>query len=383
MRSLPTRALIALFMAAPFLDELYSGAPTIGAPAIRADFSLGFVSLAAILLSIPAVLALVVEAPLLLLASRLGTRTVASVSALLYGVGAIGAGLVQSAWAFTACLTIAATAGGVVLALAQGAGVPPGDEARWMTRWTLSASLGDLLAPVLIAALAAAALGWRTAFFVFGAALLVLVPLSIAGLKNRAVDDEEEPPLKEELKEAAKNPRLLWWSLGVLSCDLLDEIFVIVGVLYLKEVRGLDDAQVPLAMAGCFFAHAVGLLITERLLAEVSSRVILLVALPLASASLFAFVFAPGPIALVGLTALGLFDAPCYPLAKARAYQSAPRADLVNAVERALSPAAVIFPIGALALAEFVSLEVALLSLGSQLALVFVLAMWVKPRPRT
>ncbi|MCM8748965.1 hypothetical protein NET02_07410 [Thermomicrobiaceae bacterium CFH 74404] len=57
-------------------------------------------------------------------------------------------------------------AGGAAVGLAQATLVDiyPEDTARTMTRWTISAAIGDLLGPVVVASVLAAGLGWRPLF---------------------------------------------------------------------------------------------------------------------------------------------------------------------------------------------------------------------------
>src|SRR5688572_6101673 len=146
----------------------------LGAPDIRSGFTLGYATLAVALLSFPALTALFIEAPLMMLADRIGRRRVAIAGFIVFGLAGFGAACSQTGWQLALALAVSANAGGVALGVSQASMMDADPDRRelWMTRWTLFGSLGDLAAPALLALLAACSLGWRAGFVVVGVAAL-------------------------------------------------------------------------------------------------------------------------------------------------------------------------------------------------------------------
>jgi MFS family permease len=157
------------------LDELASGAPTMTAPDIRRAFDLSNASTTLVIFVVPAIVGLVVD-PLVFLASDryprkwfiaggLGVMAVASFAAALAPDPATLA-------VACACWYVAA---GASASVSQATLVDraPEHRARTMTRWTLFATVGDLLAPLAFAGIVALGLSWRADFALVGGALAI------------------------------------------------------------------------------------------------------------------------------------------------------------------------------------------------------------------
>src|SRR5690606_17441902 len=155
------------------LDELYSGVPSIGAPAIQRDLGASYQEAAWALLLVPTLVALAIEPALFLLADRHGRAWFVRGGALAMALAAFAAAAAPSIPVLTAAVALSFVATGAAVTTAQAAlvDVHPHDRERVMTRWTMMGVLGDLAAPALAAALAAASLGWRGAYLVVGAAV--------------------------------------------------------------------------------------------------------------------------------------------------------------------------------------------------------------------
>jgi MFS family permease len=363
-----------VFVSAPFLDELFAGGPTLGAAQVRAELGLGYATLAAAVLALPLFTALVVEAPLFLLAARLGRRRLAAASLATFAVTAAFATMATSPLALAACFAVASPASGIALGLVQASQLDrdPTRREHWMTRWTLAASLGDLAAPVMLALVTTIGFGWRATFVPVSLALAALAvvtwraPEASFTLTEEA--DDEELSMFAGVRRAARTPRLLLWTLGVQLCDLLDEIFVIFAALFLHEVRGASAQHAMLVLFVGALSCSLGLVVTERALRRASPRALLVASSILCAASLVGFVLLPGRGAELALVfALGFFSAPLYPLAKAQAYSTLPDApDVVNATGSAFTTLAVVLPVCVAWLAERWGLDVAMLALCAQ-----------------
>jgi FSR family fosmidomycin resistance protein-like MFS transporter len=402
------------------VDEVFAGVPTLGAPDVRAGFGLGFTALAVAVLAGPALTALVVEAPLFLVADRIGRRRLAVLGFLVAGSAGALAGLAPTPALFAIALAVAAPAGGCALGLVQAAQMDADPERRelWMTRWTLGGALGDLASPALLAGVAAAGLGWRAAFVIAGAGALALAGLTAlaprdAFGRSRSIDPaaaghaparpgarepgivpDPEPGPREArplprpwrglalLRRGPGARRLVAWSLGVQLCDLLDEILVVVAALYLREVRGVGPGLTLVALALLPAGGALGLVLTERMLRRTAPLRLLALSAPACALALIGFATVPWPAAAVALTFLvGLGSAPFYPLAKAQAYHALPEdSALVVAVDRLLSPLGVAFPLLVASAASAWGLQAALLLLLAEPVGLFALAVMGSPR---
>jgi fucose permease len=212
----------------------------------------------------------------------------------------------------------------------------PAGRERWMTRWTLSGSLGDLATPLLFAALAGIGFGWRVAFVASAVALggyaLLLGLRAFPDDARTRVGDME--PLLESLRLALVNRRLLLWALGVSLTTLLDEALIAFGALHLRDHLGADTAARS-AIFACFVVGGIaGLAASEWLLRRLEP-LRLLIATTLGAAMLFPIWMSAGTVIASGawMAGLGALVATHYPLAKAQAYRALPaRSGAVNAV---------------------------------------------------
>ncbi len=327
----------------------------------------------------PQVVAGFVEPPLFVLAARRppgAARRRLVVIALLAMAGALGAaGLVQGPWAMAAVMCLAWTAGGLGLGLAEATlmEASPGRQELLMARWTLLGVLGDLAGPLALSGLAALGWGWRAAFWLAGG-LVAIYALVIAGQRfpeaagEGEEDNEEnnEMPLRQALAAAVGNRDLLTWLLGERLCDLLDELFVAFGGLYMGRHLGMSVAERGWALAAMMVGGALGLAITERLLARGAAPLRLLRRAGITCALTFlAWLAAPTPLwSGAALFVLGLFTAPQWPITSARAYRALPgQGAMVNAVGGLFTPLSVAWPLLLGAAADRLGLEAALLLL--------------------
>jgi FSR family fosmidomycin resistance protein-like MFS transporter len=163
-------------------------------------------------------------------------------------------------------------AGGAGVSLAQAAVIDaaPGESARTMTRWTLLSSIGDLLSPLVVAALVAIGLGW-TALCGLSAGIWLLMALLLWPLRfpQRAAqenEEEEEPGMRASLRAALSDPLLLRWCALTIIPSMLDEIFLGFVSLYLRDVFHLGETLIALLLASQMAASFLGLFVLDRLL---------------------------------------------------------------------------------------------------------------------
>jgi FSR family fosmidomycin resistance protein-like MFS transporter len=126
------------------------------------------------------------------------------------------------------------------------------DLRRYLARSNLLGSVGDLLGPVLVAAVAAAGLSWRAVFWC-GAVLMALygVLLSNAPLPHPAdgadEEDREGGSLRDRLAAVLRDPAV--WALALVGLLLVpfDEPLVAFSIALLEHDRGASAAAATVA----------------------------------------------------------------------------------------------------------------------------------------
>jgi predicted MFS family arabinose efflux permease len=145
---------------------------------------------------------------------------------------------------------------------------------------------------------------------------------------------------------ALRRGKLIAWLFGMTLCDLLDEIFVVLGTLHLRGDLGVSSAWTGAIMMAYPVGGAIGLVICERLARRLRAPRLLAV---FAAGCGFAFVLwltattaamSAALMLLVGATA-----APLYPLASAQAYAALPgRSGAVLAAGHLFTPLSLALP---------------------------------------
>ncbi len=334
------------------LDELVSGAPTMGAPDIRHAFDLSHASTTLVIFVVPAIVGLVLDPLVFLAADRYPRKWFIA-----GGLGAMAvASFVAALAPDPATLAVACAcwyvAAGASASLSQATLVDraPEHPARTMTRWTLFAAVGDLVAPLALAAIAMLGLSWRASFVLVGGALAIwCVAITACQFpETRAVSEDEPPPppLLRALREALRDRALVLWLLGVALCDLLDEILVVFASLHVRTELGAGPGWQSAIVAGLVIGGIAGLMVLDRLLTRYADHT-LLVACGLACAgSYVAWLAAPSLLAsAILIVPVGATSATLYPLAAARAYARCPeRSGVVLAAGHLFTPLALALP---------------------------------------
>jgi MFS family permease len=357
----------------------------VDAPAIERDHAIAHGATALVLMTVPQLVGSLLEGRLLLLAHSGDPRRWIAGGLAVLALATVLAALAPSPWLLAVAMSVAGAASGVACSLAQGALVEaePHARERAMTRWTLAGALGDLAAPLLVALVGVAALGWRTAMLV-AATLVGAIAIAVARARVGAIAaDERDDEGPAGLRDLLRNRTLVAWLAGVTTCALLDEILVALAALHLRFDLGASEATTAFALgvwaAGC----GVGLVVIERALARVEPRRLLVVgAIGCAVATLAWLAATSAAWAAVGLFAVGLTSAPLYPIAKAQAFAACPgRAALIGAAAQLFAPVEIALPWLLGALADATSLTVALAALVLEPLALLALALVVWPRP--
>jgi predicted MFS family arabinose efflux permease len=312
-----------------------------------------------VLLAIPGLVALVIEPPLFLLADRQPRRRFVLGGLVAMAGGAFLAALAGTPWVLAVASSIAGVSAGVAINLAQAtlADAHPEARERIMTRWALMGVLGDLLAPVLYAALALLSLGWRAAHVASG--LLIAVHLALLWRvpmpAHAGADEEDTAPLWRAFAEALTNRKLLLWLAGAFLCELLDEIFVVFATLRLRDELGAGTLLRSAALGAFTLGGVLGLAASERLLSRLPAlRVLALAAVGCTVAYVGWLAASDARWAVLGLFAVGFTATPLYPIVVAQTYAAHPgRSGAVNAAAHLFTPLSLALPWALGALADF------------------------------
>jgi predicted MFS family arabinose efflux permease len=316
------------------LDELITGIPVVALPLLRDRLHLSYVQIG-FLFTAAALSGMLIEPFINLASDRASKRPWILGGLLLLAISFALIGNLTSYALLMVAFIVSYPAGGAAIDLSQAVLIDaaPGDAAHTMTRWTLLSSIGDFLAPLVVAAFAAVHLGWTALCWL--AATLWLVPallLAVMRFPARATDaqideDDDTITIRASLREALRDPQLVRWAALTIIPSMLDEVFLSFVVLYLGDVLHVSETMIALIVTLQMLASLAGLFWLESLLKRHQhSTVVLLI-----WSSLFTLVgvlillFAHSLwLVVVALLIISLSCAGWYPLAKAEAYTRKP-----------------------------------------------------------
>jgi predicted MFS family arabinose efflux permease len=334
-------------------DELWSGIAVVAAPGVEQSNALDHGAYALWIFALPMLLASLLETPVTLFADRLPLRRMIAASLTLLALSLAACALAPSAWVLSLALAVAGATSGVACTAAQVALVSadPSQAARALSRWTAGQAAGDSLAPLFVSGALwlggdhSSALG----------AIAVLVALQAAAAlrstppASTASEDDETPDigLRAALRLAAGNRRLWFYLAAGSICGLLDEVVVALAALRLHDDLGWSPALAAAAMTGISVGGIAGALLTDRLLARISTRTLLVASGAISLIALAAFIAtASAWVIAVALFVLGAASAAHHPLTMAEAHRVFPgRPGIVVALSNAFVLLDVLLPL--------------------------------------
>lgn len=300
-------------------------------PLIRDDLALSYVQVG-ILLSLPHLLGSLIELPLFLLADRWRRRAVVRAGGVLF---ACALALVANADTFPAillALLLANPASGAFVGLSQAVlmDAEPDRREQNMARWSFAGALGALAAPLALAGLIGAGLGWRAAFVVFAAlSLALLAPAWRVPMPLRAPPDHGAgQALRSSVRDAIRALRdrdVVRWLVLLQFSDLMLDVFHGYLALYFVDVVGASGAG---AAAGILVWTGAGLL-GQALMIPLLERIEGPTVLPASAAAMLGvfplFLLVEPPAAkLVLLAGVALLASGWYAVLKGRLYAALP-----------------------------------------------------------
>ena len=351
-------------------DELVSGLASVAEPDIERSFGASHAAATAMLFLVPGIVAFVVEPWLFLLADRYPRRWFIRGGLVAMAAAAIAAACARDPYVLACAQAVKWCAIGAASGLAQATLVDGSgdDRARTIARWSLLSLAGDLGAPLLLAAVAFAGFGWRTGYAIAAALLAVWilaawrVPIDGTGGGDDEEDDGTSPGVIAAFKIALADRRLLAWLFATALCDLLDEIFIVLASIHVRDDFGASARWQSATIVAFVAGNALGLVVLDRVLQRTSERRVLIAAAAGCAIAYAGWMIAPSPLGgLLAIIPVGVFSAPLYPLASAQAYATRPESSgLVLAASHLFTPLGLAIPFGLGALADLAGTQVAL-----------------------
>jgi fucose permease len=348
-----TSMLHLTLLGVPLLDEIIAGFLAIGLPLVSKQLRLDYTQVG-LLFGIGALSSMVLDPFINLLSDRGSKRYWILGGLLILAAGFALAGTTHN-FALLACsFALIFPAGSAALELSQATLIDhnPQESTRTMTRWTITSSIGDLLAPLIVPLLIILPSGWSKLCWL--SSILWLGAACVIGLQrfprpHPTKDDAHVPVVKllDGLREALHDPVLLRWAVLSILPTMLDEVFVVYATFYLRDVVHIGPTLIGLLLAIHMIGAFLGLFVLDRiLLGRIVPHHLLMGLALLVIAGMIGFL----TLRAVWLTGLSLFvislgTAGLYPIAKAQAYKRYPgRSGTVRAVISLGAPLEVFLP---------------------------------------
>ncbi len=338
----------------PLLDEMVSGFLSIGLPLANKQLGLDYTQVG-LLFGAGALAALVLDPFINLLSDRYAKRYWILGGLVLLGVGFALASIHNFVLLLGAfALIYVSISAAVGLSEAALIDQNPQESARTMTRWTIMASIGDLLGPILVSLIIIQEGGWsRLCWIACIACLTMACILGVQRFPRTAQNDDEEGEdapsvrLLDGFREALRDTKLIRWTILSLLPTMVDEIFIVYATFYLRDVLSVNTSTIGILIAIHMIGGFLGLFVIDRVLLQRLSPERLLMCLALfVIASMVGFLTLRSAIwAGVMLFLLGVSVAGLYPIATAEAYKRFPgRSGTVRAVASLGTPFEVVLP---------------------------------------
>jgi MFS transporter, FSR family, fosmidomycin resistance protein len=328
-------------------------------PLVRTDLGLSYTQIG-LLLSVPSLVALVVEPVLGVVAVTWRRRALVLAGGAAFAIGLALVAGAPTFWVLLVAFSLLYPASGAFVSLSQASlmDLEPERREHNMARWTLAGAVGAVLGPVLLAGFVWAGLGWRELFACFA-----VLAVGLVLLVRRAPDDgtdSERPHVRAALRVLVRREVFRWLFLLELS-DLMLDVFLGFLALYFVDEVGTSAGAAGIAVAVWAGAGLVGSAAMIPFLRRVSGLRYLRVSAVVSGALFVAFLLVPGAGAkLVLVGAIAIVNAGWYPVLKARLYDALGEASGLALTVGALFPLNAVLPLAIAALAERFGLAVAL-----------------------
>jgi FSR family fosmidomycin resistance protein-like MFS transporter len=336
---------VAVLLSIELLDELVFGAYQAAWPSIHADLGLSYAQVG-LVISIPAVVASVIEPAFGLLADAGWRRTLILGGGMLFGGTIALAATSHDFSLFLVASIVGAPASGAFVSLSQATlmDLDPSRRELNMATWVAVGSIGVVAGPLLLAATIALGAGWRALLLTLAVAV---VPLLVVARSTPVLHNDRRPlsgTWRVALRALRRREVLRWLALVELG-DLAGDVLFGFLAVYLVEVSDLSIKQAAGAVGLWATAGLLGDWVLLHLLRRFSSTRYLRLSAAAMALALPAFLLAHGPLKLALVAVIGFLHAGWYALPQARLFDEFPeRSGTALAVSNAAALVAAIFP---------------------------------------
>jgi fucose permease len=345
--------LSAILLCMPLLDELVSGFLFIGLPLASKQLQLDYTQIG-LVFAAGALSSMVLDPLINLLSDGRAKRPwiLAGLFAMIAGLAL--ASMTRSFVLLLCSFVIIYPAITTALDLSQAVLIDQNlqGSTRTMTRWTIMANIGDLLAPIIVSLVIILPDGWAALCWLacgFWLIAAVLIAVQRFPRQEHTDDDAEEPTVQllDGLRAALRDPLLLRWAALAILPMMLDEIFVVYATLYMRDVLHMHPDLIGLLLTVHMIGAFLGLFVLEHALLQRSTpqrlligQALIIIAGMACFLMLHAIWFTGLALFIIGVGATGL-----YPIALGQAYKCYPgRSGLVRTVISLGTPFEVVLP---------------------------------------
>jgi FSR family fosmidomycin resistance protein-like MFS transporter len=320
-----------LYLLIEFLDELVFGVNAAAWPLIRDDLALNYIQIG-LALSLPGLIGNVIEPFMYILSDVWKRRVILLLGGILFAISLVLTALSHNFFLLILSFVLFNPASGMFVNLSQ-ASLMDSDPARHeqnMARWTFAGSLGVVVGPLFLSAMAILAFGWRPAF----GSLAVLTALILFFAWRRIPNTEKDTDnlslqsvfagIVDAFKALGNNTILRWLVLLEFS-DLMLDVFYGFLPLYFVDIAGFTPAQAAASVTVWTGVGLVGDFLLIPLLERVKgldylriSVILELILFPLFLLSSISWL----KLIIVGL--MGFFNAGWYAILKGNLFSSMP-----------------------------------------------------------
>lgn len=366
---IPALSLRSILLSYGLFDEIVSGLPVAGLPLLRDHLGLSYAQVG-LLFAVGSCSAMVLEPIINVLSDHHSKRWWILGGLLSLIASFVLAGLTSAYLVLLLVFALYYPAVGTAIGLAEATLIDadPERSIETMTRWTLLASVGDILAPLLVTGLVSLHQGWSEICWLAACLWAGLFLLTVARpfprqdalaggpaaqISREEPSDHAQQDLEKTeqvsgksrvstwrtLGQAVRNPRLLRWGLLALIPTMVDEVLLGFVALYLRDVLHASETTICLILTGSLVSSLFGLTLLDRLpwLRETASQAPhrLLAGMAVVVLAGMLLLLTTHTIWLAGLAlgVIGLGAAGWYPIAQAQTYAQLPgHSSLVRAI---------------------------------------------------
>jgi MFS transporter, FSR family, fosmidomycin resistance protein len=321
--------LLSTLLVIEFLDELVDGVGSAALPLIRDDLNLSYLEIG-VLLSVPGLIATVIEPALWMLSDGGWRRRIVLLGGMGFALSLTLTGISSSFVVLLVAFVLFYPSSGAFVSLSQAslADAQPERLEQNMARWALAGSVGNVFGPVLIGVIVGLGLGWRPVYIALVALTLYLLVVVWRNPEPpRAHEDELEPGLLTGLRralEALRRSEVRRWLLLLEASNLMLDVLRGYVALYFVDVLRTSESTSSLALAVLTGVGLLGDALLLPLLERVSGLMYLRVSVVVVLGLFVSLLLAPLEAKFVLLGVLGFSTAGWYSILQARLYASLP-----------------------------------------------------------